>query len=179
MFMEDVMKTPTDNFNKLDKFQLSCLLFAFASVLALLISYALQHIFHKEPCILANYQRQLHFFVLLLSILFLANRYRKFLVYSMFISYIAGSSIAFYHAGLALDIFPDIVSGTTNKDNYKLDRNRDSKIDSKDLDIMVEKGKVRHGENQFAFSFPVAAWHLFYSIGTLLVVYTVYKRQIY
>lgn len=175
--MEDVMKTSTDKFNKFDKFQLSCLLFTFASVLALVISYTLKYSFHKEPCILANYQRQLHFFVLLLALLFLANKYREVLVYSMFVSYIVGSSIAFYHAGLALDIFPDIVSGTQNKDNYKLDRNRDGKLDSKDLDVMVEKGKARHGTNQFAFSFPVAAWHLFYSLGTLLVVFTVYKKQ--
>ncbi|WCR53614.1 MAG: hypothetical protein PG981_000636 [Wolbachia endosymbiont of Ctenocephalides orientis wCori] len=72
-----------------------------------------------------------------------------------------------------------MVQRIKNKDNYKLDRNRDGKLDSKDLDVMVEKGKVRHGENQFAFSFPVAAWHLFYSLGTLLVVFTVYKKQAY
>ncbi|WCR53615.1 MAG: Disulfide bond formation protein B [Wolbachia endosymbiont of Ctenocephalides orientis wCori] len=110
------MKTSADKFNKLDKFQLSCLLFTFASLLALVISYTLQYSFHEEPCILANYQRHLHLFVLLFALLFLANKYREILVYSMFVSYIVGSSIAFYHAGLALDIFPDIFNGTKNKE---------------------------------------------------------------
>ena len=173
------MTTPTDKSNKLGKLQLSCLFFTYASAFALLVSYTLQYFFHKEPCLLANYQRQLHFFVLLLAGLFLANKYRKLLVYSMFASYILGSSIAFYHAGLALDIFPDIISGTKNKNNYTLDRNLDGQFDYKDLDIMVKEGKLRHGKNQFAFSFPVAAWHLFYSIGTLLVVYTAYNRRIH
>jgi len=80
----------------------------FIGSLGLLAAYTLQYAFNFQPCILCIYERIPYLFSLLIGFLGMIRpkSFPKILLLGLFLSFLGGTGLSFYHAGIEQGIFP-------------------------------------------------------------------------
>ena len=83
-------------------------IFFFISVLILLSAYFIEYILGYEACNLCLIGRLPYFFIIALSIFFFFfSKFKKIILILIFISFISGTLIAFYHFGIEQGFFDE------------------------------------------------------------------------
>ncbi|MDG7056018.1 MAG: disulfide bond formation protein B [Wolbachia endosymbiont of Meromenopon meropis] len=85
------------------------MVFLLSSIVALVFAYVLEYFFNMLPCKLCIYERIIYYVAGLLAIICTLIKSKRILVYSMFCIYLIGTIISFYHVGLELHLFQDIL----------------------------------------------------------------------
>ena len=89
-----------------NKFTLNIILLF--SIFALITAYFIQYILGHEPCNLCLIERIPYFVaVILISLIFILNKYEKFFSLIMGLFFIFGSIISFYHFGIEQGFFSE------------------------------------------------------------------------
>lgn len=147
------------------------LVFFLSSVLALASVYLLQFVFGIIPCKLCLYERIPYFVVMILSLFSLLRTY-KIVIYIMFFSYFIGAVISFYHIGLELHWFSDILGCTRNFDTLSFNTIKSSLLDSSYV-ATCDRPYILLG-------LSIAQWNLIYSVFLLIInlfLYNTYENQ--
>ncbi|WP_339045850.1 disulfide bond formation protein B [Candidatus Mesenet endosymbiont of Agriotes lineatus] len=145
--------------------------FFLSSLLALASVYSLQFVFGAIPCKLCLYERIPYFTVMMLSLFSLLRTY-KIVIYIMFFSYSVGAIISFYHVGLELHWFSDILNCTRKFDTLSFDTIKDSLLDSSYV-ATCDRPYILLG-------LSIAQWNLTYSVFWLIInlfLYNIYENQ--
>ena len=78
------------------------------SVLSLLIAYFIQYYLGHKPCNLCIIQRYPYFgAIVLISLLFFSNKFEKIYLYIIFLLFIFGTIVSFYHFGIEQGFFTE------------------------------------------------------------------------
>lgn len=147
------------------------LVFFLSSVLALAFVYLLQFVFGIIPCKLCLYERIPYFVVMILSLFSLLRTY-KIVIYIMFFSYSISVIISFYHIGLELHWFSDILGCVRNFDTLSFNAIKSSLLDSSYV-TTCDRPHILLG-------LSIAQWNLIYSVFWLIVnlfLYNTYENQ--
>ncbi|WP_339048361.1 disulfide bond formation protein B [Candidatus Mesenet endosymbiont of Phosphuga atrata] len=147
------------------------LTFFLSSLLALASVYLLQFVFGIIPCKLCLYERIPYFVVMMLSLFSLLRTY-KIVIYIMFFSYSVGAIISFYHVGLELHWFSDILSCARKFDTLSFDAIKGSLLDSSYV-ATCDRPHILLG-------LSIAQWNLIYSVFWLIInlfLYNAYENQ--
>ncbi|QKX02119.1 disulfide bond formation protein B [Wolbachia endosymbiont of Dirofilaria (Dirofilaria) immitis] len=87
------------------------IIFLLSSAFALIFAYMLEYFFYMLPCKLCIYERVIYYITGLLVVVHMFKS-NKILIHAMFFSYFIGIVISFYHIGLELHLFYDILGCT-------------------------------------------------------------------
>ena len=90
------------------------------SIFALLSAYYIQYILGHEPCNLCLIERIPYIAsVILISLLFILNRFKKIIAIILFLFFIFGAIISFYHVGIEQGFFSEsfVCNLSSSQDN--------------------------------------------------------------
>ncbi|GHM59366.1 MAG: hypothetical protein sL5_03590 [Candidatus Mesenet longicola] len=108
---------------------------------------------------------------MILSLFSLLRTY-KIVIYIMFFSYFIGAVISFYHIGLELHWFSDILGCTRNFDTLSFNTIKSSLLDSSYV-ATCDRPYILLG-------LSIAQWNLIYSVFLLIInlfLYNTYENQ--
>ncbi|HQS84258.1 MAG: hypothetical protein B7Y25_04870 [Alphaproteobacteria bacterium 16-39-46] len=80
----------------------------FIGSIGLLTAYVAEYVFNLSPCILCVYERIPYGFSLLFGLFgwIRPKIFPKVLLFCLFLAFLAGTGLSFYHAGIEHDVFP-------------------------------------------------------------------------
>ncbi|MBV0899848.1 MAG: disulfide bond formation protein B [Wolbachia endosymbiont of Fragariocoptes setiger] len=144
-------------------------IFLFSSIAALMVAYMLQYFLNMLPCKLCIYERVILYITTFIAAVCLFKEYRV-LVPMMFFTYVIGAIISFYHVGLELHWFHDILGCTEQITN--------------NLSMDVLKNKLLNPDSTpscdrptHIFGISLATWNLIYLLATLLYSGKIYFKR--
>ncbi|NEV49713.1 disulfide bond formation protein B [Wolbachia pipientis] len=141
-------------------------IFLLSSVFALIFAYVLEYFFNMLPCKLCTYERVVYYVAGLLAVVCMLKD-NKILIYAMFCSYLIGAVISFYHVGLELHLFHDVLGCTERASgNVSIEELRNNLLNpnySPSCDIP-----------HYVLGVSLATWNLIYLIAALFVSGKVY-----
>ncbi len=91
---------------KKDKIVLNCILVF--SLISLSIAYFVQYVLGHKPCNLCLVERYPYIIsVILISFLFIINKFEKIILYTILLLFIFGAVVSFYHIGIEQGFFEE------------------------------------------------------------------------
>ncbi len=91
---------------KKDKIVLNCILVF--SLISLSIAYFVQYVLGHKPCNLCLIERYPYIIsVILISFLFIINKFEKIILYTILLLFIFGAVVSFYHIGIEQGFFEE------------------------------------------------------------------------
>lgn len=144
-------------------------IFLLSSVAALVIAYVLQYFFNMLPCKLCIYERIVFYAAVLLAVACLL-KHNKILIYMMFCSYIIGTIISFYHIGLELHWFHDIVGCTEQVSNNVTMEELKNNLLNPNYSPSCDKP-------HYILGISLAMWNLMYLLAVLFISSSTYIKK--
>ncbi|QKX01212.1 disulfide bond formation protein B [Wolbachia endosymbiont of Dipetalonema caudispina] len=142
--------------------------FLLSSIFALIFAYSLEHFFNMLPCKLCIYERVIYYITGLLVTLYMLKD-SKILIYTMFCNYLIGTVISFYHIGLELHLFHDILGCT------------EEIISGSNINMEELKNKLLNpnyspscDRPHYILGASLATWNFIYLIAALLLLRKIY-----
>ena len=143
------------------------------SILILLSAYFIEHALGYEACNLCLISRIPYFFVITFSLFFfLFKKFEKIILILIFISFVSGALIAFYHSGIEQGFFDE--SLVCQIKNLALD------VSTSDLLQVLEDKKSKSCKNiDFKiFGFSLATINLFISLTLSVIAFkNIFKNE--
>ncbi|MGL9732645.1 MAG: disulfide bond formation protein B [Wolbachia sp.] len=136
-------------------------IFLLSSAFALIFAYVLEYFFYMLPCKLCIYERIVYYVAVLLAV---ANiiKDKKILVYIMFCDYFIGAIISFYHVGLELCLFHDILGCTEQvSGNVSIEELRNN--------LLNPNYSPSCDRPHYVLGVSLATWNLIYLIAALFL----------
>ncbi|MGL9726204.1 MAG: disulfide bond formation protein B [Wolbachia sp.] len=147
----------------------SSIIFLLSSAAALIFAYALECFFNMLPCKLCIYERIVYYVAGLLAVAYMLKD-NKILIYAMFFSYLIGVMISFYHVGLELHLFYDVLGCTEQASgNVSVEELRNNLLNS--------NYSPSCDRPHYIFGISLATWNLIYLIATLFLSGKMYYRE--
>ncbi|MGL9717364.1 MAG: disulfide bond formation protein B [Wolbachia sp.] len=135
--------------------------FLLSSAIALIFAYVLEYFFNMSPCELCIYERVVYYVAGLLAVAYMLKN-NKILIYAMFCSYLIGAVISFYHVGLELHIFHDVLGCTEQASgNVSVEELRNN--------LLNPNYSPSCDRPHYIFGVSLATWNLVYLIAVLFV----------
>ncbi|CCF77915.1 disulfide bond formation protein DsbB [Wolbachia endosymbiont of Onchocerca ochengi] len=138
------------------------IIFLLSSTFALIFAYVLEYFFNMLPCKLCIYERIVYYITGLLVVVHMLKK-NKILIYAMFCSYFIGTVISFYHIGLELHLFYDILGCTEQVvgDNVSIEELRNK--------LLNPNYSPSCDRPSYILGVSVATWNLIYLIAALFL----------
>jgi len=151
-----------------NKFTLNIILIF--SISALISAYFIQYILGHEPCNLCLIERVPYFVaVILITLIFIFNKYEKFFSLIVGLFFIFGSIVSFYHFGIEQGFFSESLV-------CDLDNN-DTTISKQDLLKQLEKETVSCKDVTFnVFGFSLATFNTILSFVLSVIMINNFKN---
>ena len=151
-----------------NKFTLNIILIF--SIFALIAAYFIQYILGHEPCNLCLIERVPYFAaVILITLIFIFNKYEKFFSLIVGLFFIFGSIVSFYHFGIEQGFFSESLV-------CDLDNN-DTTISKQDLLKQLEKKTVSCKDVTFnIFGFSLATFNTILSFVLSVIMINNFKN---
>ena len=93
------------------------------SIITLLIAYYIQHVLGHKPCNLCLIERIPYIVsVILISLIFLINKFEKLLASGLLIFFIFGAVVSFYHVGIEQEVFSESLVCDLDKSGNNLSK---------------------------------------------------------
>ncbi|WCR58144.1 disulfide bond formation protein B [Wolbachia endosymbiont of Ctenocephalides felis wCfeJ] len=141
-------------------------IFLLSSAVALIFAYVLEYFFNMLPCKLCVYERVVYYTAGLLAVAHMIKD-NKILVYAMFCSYFIGAIISFYHVGLELHLFHDILGCTEQASgNVSVEELRNNLLNP-DYSPSCDRP-------HYVLGVSLATWNLIYLIAALFLSSKIY-----
>lgn len=145
------------------------IIFLLFSAVALIIAYVLEYFFNMLPCKLCIYERAVFYVAgLIAAVCLLKNN--KILIYMMFCSYIIGIMISFYHVGLELHWFHDIV-GCTEQASGNIS------VEELKNNLLNPNYSPSCDRPSYVFGVSLATWTLLYLLVILFISSKAYLKK--
>jgi disulfide bond formation protein DsbB len=130
-------------------------IFLLSSVAAPVFAYVLEYFCNMLPSKLCIYERAVYCVAGLLAVahVFKGN---KIIIYAMFCSCLIGAVISFYHVGLELHLFHDVVSGNVSKEELR-------------NSLLNPNYSPFCNRPHYIFGISLATWNLIYRIAVLFL----------
>ncbi|MEY2393288.1 disulfide bond formation protein B [Wolbachia endosymbiont of Tettigetta isshikii] len=137
-----------------------------SSAVALIFAYVLEYFFNMLPCKLCIYERIVYYVAGLLAVAHMIKD-NKILVYAVFCSYLIGAIISFYHVGLELRLFHDVLGCTEQASGN---------VSVKELrnNLLNPNYSPSCDRSHYVLGVSLATWNLIYLIAALFVSGKVY-----
>ncbi|MDM8334864.1 disulfide bond formation protein B [Wolbachia pipientis] len=143
--------------------------FLLSSAAALIFVYVLEYSFNMLPCELCIYERVVYYITGLLAVACMLKN-NKILIYAMFSSYLIGAVISFYHVGLELHLFHDVLGCTEQaSDNASVEELRNS--------LLNPNYSPSCDRPYYILGISLATWNLIYLIAALFVSGKMYAKR--
>ncbi|NUX01270.1 disulfide bond formation protein B [Wolbachia endosymbiont of Madathamugadia hiepei] len=140
-----------------------------SSTVALVFAYVLEYFFNMLPCKLCIYERIVYYVTGLLAVAHMITN-NKILVYAMFCSYLVGAIISFYHVGLELRLFHDVLGCTEQASgNVSVEELRNN--------LLNPNYSPSCNRPHYVLGVSLATWNLIYLIAALFVSGKMYCRE--
>ncbi|MDG7052522.1 MAG: disulfide bond formation protein B [Wolbachia endosymbiont of Alcedoecus sp.] len=140
--------------------------FLLSSAVALIFAYVLEYFFNMLPCKLCIYERIVYYVAGLLAVAHMIKD-NKILVCVMFCSYLIGAIISFYHVGLELRLFHDVLGCTEQASgNVSVEELRNN--------LLNPNYSPSCDRPHYFLGVSLATWNLIYLMAALFVSGKVY-----
>ncbi|OJH30956.1 Disulfide bond formation protein B [Wolbachia endosymbiont of Armadillidium vulgare] len=147
----------------------SSTIFLLSSAVALIFAYVLEYFFNMLPCELCMYERVVYYVTGLLAVVYMLKG-NKILIYAMFCSYLIGAIISFYHVGLELHLFHDVLGCTEQASgNVSIEELRNN--------LLNPNYSPSCDRPHYIFGISLATWNLIYLIVVLFVSGKIYSKE--
>ncbi|QKX01893.1 disulfide bond formation protein B [Wolbachia endosymbiont of Cruorifilaria tuberocauda] len=146
------------------------LTFLLSSAFAIIFAYVLEYFFNMLPCKLCIYERAVYYITGLLAVMYMFKD-SKILIYTMFCSYLIGAAISFYHVGLELHLFYDILGCTEQiaSGNINIEELRDK--------LLNPNYSPSCNKPYYVLGISLATWNLIYLTLTLFLLRRMYSKK--
>lgn len=147
----------------------SSIIFLLSSAVALIFAYVLEYFFSMIPCKLCIYEQVVYYVTGLLAVAYMFKD-NKILIYTMFFSYLIGVIISFYHVGLELHIFHDVLGCTEQASgNVSIEELRNN--------LLNPNYSPSCDRPHYVFGVSLATWNLIYLIVALFLSGKMYCEE--
>ncbi|WP_246228234.1 disulfide bond formation protein B [Wolbachia endosymbiont of Litomosoides brasiliensis] len=143
--------------------------FLLSGAVALIFAYVLEYFFNMLPCKLCIYERMVYYVAGLLAVVCMLEN-NKILIYAMFCSYLMGVIISFYHIGLELHLFHDVLGCTEQASgNASVEELRDN--------LLNHSYSPSCDRPRYILGISLATWNLVYLIAALFLSGKIYCEE--